>query len=220
MTKLILATLVIALLPVCAFAVDGVVLINQSTVVAAGGFPYVIAQPGSYKLTGNLVCCTPANSNAPVFMGGAIQITAKNVTLDLNGFSIVGPSSGFTVGIFAPVANHTTILNGSVSGFSDGVTVQSFGRVQNMHVFNNDTDGIDAGPGSLIVGNVFEGNQVEGISVGAGSLVKDNTVSNSLGTGIFATCPSAIVANVASGSSVNIFTEGAGCTRSLNSPAP
>jgi hypothetical protein len=37
-----------------AFAVDGVVLINQSTVMAAGGFPYKITQPGSYKLSGNL----------------------------------------------------------------------------------------------------------------------------------------------------------------------
>jgi hypothetical protein len=31
----------------CLFAVDGVVLINQSTVLAAGGFPYAISQPGS-----------------------------------------------------------------------------------------------------------------------------------------------------------------------------
>ena len=31
-----------ALVPFCAFAVDDVVLINQSTVNAAGGFPYTI----------------------------------------------------------------------------------------------------------------------------------------------------------------------------------
>jgi hypothetical protein len=36
-----------AFLPASAFAVDGVVLINQSTVMAAGGFPYVISQSGS-----------------------------------------------------------------------------------------------------------------------------------------------------------------------------
>jgi len=37
---------------------EGVVLINQSTVMAAGGFPYVITQPGSYKLSGNLTLNT------------------------------------------------------------------------------------------------------------------------------------------------------------------
>jgi hypothetical protein len=76
--KLAIAMLVLAL-PASVFAVDGVVLINQSTVTAAGGFPYSISQPGSYKLSGNLV--VPSGVNG-------IQITASNVTLDLNGFSI------------------------------------------------------------------------------------------------------------------------------------
>ena len=37
-----------------AWAVDGVVLINQSSVAAAGGFPFFITQPGSYKLSSNI----------------------------------------------------------------------------------------------------------------------------------------------------------------------
>ena len=64
------------------FAVDGVVLINQASVMAAGGFPYVITQSGSYRLSGNLT--------VPSGVDG-IDINADNVTLDLNGFSIVGP---------------------------------------------------------------------------------------------------------------------------------
>ena len=52
MTKTLL--LAGALLASSAFAVDGVVLINQSTVTAAGGFPYSITQSGSYRLSGNL----------------------------------------------------------------------------------------------------------------------------------------------------------------------
>ena len=69
------------LLPACAFAADGQVLINQSIIMAAGGFPYVISQPGSYKLSGNLA--------VPNGVSG-ISITANNVTLDLNGFSMTG----------------------------------------------------------------------------------------------------------------------------------
>ena len=47
MRKMVFVILAVALVPFCAVAVDGVVLINQSTVTAAGGFPYVISQPGS-----------------------------------------------------------------------------------------------------------------------------------------------------------------------------
>ena len=36
------------------WAADGVIEINQVTVEANGGFPYVISEPGSYILTGNL----------------------------------------------------------------------------------------------------------------------------------------------------------------------
>jgi hypothetical protein len=99
-----------AFLPACAFAVDGVVLINQSTVTSAGGFPYTISQPGSYKLSGNL--SVPANIDG-------ILITASNVTLDLNGFSIVcaqttvieAPPTVITIGAVTGV----TIRNGTIS---------------------------------------------------------------------------------------------------------
>ena len=64
MKKTIFVVLGIALLPACALAVDGVVLINQSTVVAAGGFPYIISQPGSYKLSGNLIMATSSTAIA------------------------------------------------------------------------------------------------------------------------------------------------------------
>src|SRR5690242_21281609 len=88
-------------------AVDGVVLINQNTALAGNvtpgdtpGFPVTIAAPGSYKLSGNL---TVPDANTT-----AIQITADNVTIDLNGFSIIGPvvCSGF------PVTSCTTTGSG------------------------------------------------------------------------------------------------------------
>src|SRR5215469_5688807 len=84
MKKTLLLAIVTALASVCAFAVDGTVLINQSTVMAAGGFPYKITQPGSYQLSGNLVV-PDANTTA-------ISITVDHVSLDLNGFSISGPT--------------------------------------------------------------------------------------------------------------------------------
>src|SRR5947208_13936545 len=73
------------------YAVDGVVLINQSAALAGNvtpgdtpGFPVTISVSGSYRLSGNL---TVPDANTT-----AIQITADDVTIDLNGFAIAGPT--------------------------------------------------------------------------------------------------------------------------------
>src|SRR5689334_9768577 len=72
------------------YAVDGVVLFNQASALAgnvtpgdAPGFPVTISVPGSYRLTGN-IALTDLSANV-------IEITADNVTIDLNGFSLIGP---------------------------------------------------------------------------------------------------------------------------------
>src|SRR5437867_11366604 len=72
------------------YAVDGVVLIDQSRALAgnitpgdAPGFPVTISRTGSYALSGNL---TVPNANTT-----AIVVNADDVAIDLNGFSIIGP---------------------------------------------------------------------------------------------------------------------------------
>jgi len=71
-------------------AVDGVVLIHQGTSVNGlpgcphAGFPIIICHAGSYRLAGNLTV-SAVNTDA-------IDITTNDVTLDLNGFTISGPS--------------------------------------------------------------------------------------------------------------------------------
>src|SRR5579871_2894201 len=123
--------LAMTLAAVPAFAVDGVVLINQSNALAGNvtpgdtpGFPVTISQSGSYKLSSNLVIADPN--------GTGILITADNVTIDMNGFSMIGPSvcngSGTTptssctvsntsgIGINAGEQTGITIMNGSIRG--------------------------------------------------------------------------------------------------------
>src|SRR5881409_3648374 len=123
------------------YAVDGVVLIGQYSALAGNvtpgdtaGFPVTISLPGSYRLSGNLT--------VPDF-SSAILITAEHVTLDLNGFSIIGPvtctpnptnCSSFGaggIGVQAPPFTGPSIgalpaglrgirvLNGTVRGFSN-----------------------------------------------------------------------------------------------------
>ena len=114
MMKQAFAFLAMTLSPACVYGVDGVVLINQATVNAAGGFPYRITQPGSYKLSGNLTL--------PTVNTTGIDILSDNVTLDLNGFTIAGPLPCFAClpgsgdGVHTSVRNHITVRNGSIVG--------------------------------------------------------------------------------------------------------
>jgi hypothetical protein len=195
---LLLLTIVLVLVPICAFAIDGQVLINQSTVMAAGGFPYNITQAGSYKLSGNLV--------VPVDVDG-IVITADNVSLDLNGFTInggagkgvAGRSPG--TGVFSLGSLNTTVKNGSITGFS-GVGLSLF----TASVVDVRVDGTGSSAGGIIlfggvitrctassnkVGfNVFEvtlseskasQNSIVGISASYSTLIQNVVTNNTVG---------------------------------------
>jgi hypothetical protein len=174
-----------------AFAVDGQVLINQSTVMAAGGFPYKITHPGSYKLSGNLV--VPADVDG-------IDILTDNVKIDLNGFTISGPGtctgSGATIscvyvtsggGIFGGYnpgglgfpADNITIRNGSIVGSSFGIFLSGhYNLIEDMHVSGHYNSAIVASD-AVIRRNTTSLNQGSGIS-GLHSTVTEN-VSNSNG---------------------------------------
>src|SRR5437016_2127723 len=131
--------LAILLVPTCLYAIDGQVLINQSTLNAAGG-TYTITQPGSYKLSGNLVT-NDQNRNL-------IVIAADHVTLDLGGFMILGPTdcsgglnpcrnSGFGRGISTDAVRfNITIRNGTIQGMGqDGIKLIGDSHlVESVHV--------------------------------------------------------------------------------------
>jgi len=187
MKHTLFAILAAAVLATNALAVDGVTLINQSTVMAAGGFPYAIFQPGSYKLSGNLV--VPANLDG-------IEIFADNVTVDLNGFTILGPvtcsgqgsalrcvgsGSRDTVGIYAVRgsnfgSDNIAVLNGAVAGFSYGVLMSDGGVncvVEEIRANGNSTTGIDVGS-ALVRRNAASSNGSYGIICVNSCVVLDN----------------------------------------------
>jgi hypothetical protein len=72
-------------------------------------FMFYINQPGSYYLTTNIVGLSGKD---------AIGISANNVTLDLNGFALIG-GSGTEEGIYIyNTCTNITVRNGNVSGWS------------------------------------------------------------------------------------------------------
>jgi Right handed beta helix region len=180
-------------------AVDGVILIDQARVNAAGGFPYRITTPGSYRLAGNLT--------APMGKGGVVVSAGGTVVLDLNGFSIASggscdpaglnctppvPGAGNPAGVWVHDAGTGagvfSIINGAVSGFTSfGINVQVAGAVEirDVKVFNNSASGIlisRARDADLVTKNIVYRNGGTGIF--GGQLVTHNVVMNNGAVGL------------------------------------
>ena len=83
--------------------------IPKSPAVPVAGPHFTISQPGSYYLTGNV----------EVASGNGINITASNVTLDLNGFALISktasPAAGNAIDIAANL-HSIEIKNGRITG--------------------------------------------------------------------------------------------------------
>lgn len=213
------------------YAVDGVVLIDQNRALAGGvtpgdtpGFPVTISQPGSYRLAGDLTV-PDANTDA-------IDITANHVTIDLNGFSIIGPTvctggppvtscspTGSGVGVSSLTASYITVKNGGVRGMgSNGLALGGLNLVDQVIAENNGSSGISLSGGSVL-NSVVSSNGSIGIDVAGGTVISNISQANG-GAGIVAVCPSLVVNNQSFfNKSSNLATTGPGCTV-VNNAAP
>lgn len=193
-----------------AYAVDGVIEINQARASKGGvtpgdmpGLPVTIStgtfasEPMSFRLTGPLQTSTTGN---------VIEITSPHVTLDLNGFSILCllPSCSGT-GVLSAQAN-ISVINGTVRGFSTagvsligagahvenvrvtgsglGIRTASFCNVRDNVANDNTDDGIVVGLGCVVAGNTSTNNDGDGIQASSSSNVTGNTVRSNTGFGL------------------------------------
>ena len=185
MTRSVVVVLLGALAPASVFAIDGQVLINQSTVMAQGGFPYVISNPGSYKLSGNLQA---KDKDTDV-----IRINTDNVTIDMNGFSILGSANcsvfpctneGFGRGIASDPSRRTTnvtIRNGTIQGMG-GSAIDVNGDnslVEYMHIRDNGNSGIQLTEGIVQKNNV-DRNDGHGITISTGVITDNKATRNAI----------------------------------------
>lgn len=158
-----LATALIALGATTAGAADGIKLLRQP-----GSFPLVIDKSGSYRLRGPI---TVPNANTTAIL---IKDTAPDVTLDLNGFAISGPTDcpgvpgpacaplGTGIGIatecsgLCPLQGTLVIKDGTVRGMGrDGINVSvAQVRIERVSLHDNGNDGLFA-TGSVAVRDSF-----------------------------------------------------------------
>lgn len=134
---------------------------------------YVISAPGSYYLTGNINGASGKHG---------ISITAENVTLDLNGFALLGVSGagdGITTATFL---KNISVVNGAVKGWpGSGVNVQTDnGRIEGLRVSNCTLAGINTGTslGTIIGRCTLQDNAGGNLYTGAGCIVESCVIIN------------------------------------------
>jgi len=192
-------------------AVDGVFEINEACAVNTGcfsgdtaGFPVTITAAGSYRLTSNLV--------VPNAITNGINVNASGVSIDLNGFGIIGsacvgqststckPTEGSGSGVNFSIATEplgTSVKNGTIIGMGRyGVYLGQQAEVSNLRVRWNRLNGIHVSAGSTVSTNTSYQNGGAGIYA-ANSVISKNSVFENGGQGISAFGLSTISSNTA-----------------------
>lgn len=152
--------------------------------------PVVIDEPGSYVLGGPVLDCTMCLNPLPPTSG--IVISASDVTLDCNGFQIIGaPADSFNGILIDAPATNVVIRNGTVRDWSNTGIIGGTGvTLENMRVISNGSQGgggVELASEARVVDCVVLNNNGAGVFVGFGSMVEGCTASGNIGDGIHTT---------------------------------
>ena len=162
--------------------------ISATTTPGGLGAIYKITQPGSYYLTGNVT---------PNYFNSAIQVSSSNVTIDLNGYSLLG--AGATGAPSALIVDsglsNIVVKNGSAigwpgAGFNLGSATNS--RAIDLTSAGNGAVGISLGDNATVTGCVSANNGNGGITCGASSLMSNCTARSNQVNGFTGTYAGAI----------------------------
>jgi len=216
----LLAVTVLTLWMAAAAAVDGVIEINQARAFVGGvtptdtpGFPVTIGESGSYRLTGDLKV-QDANTTA-------IVVSASDVTIDFNGFGILGVTvctqrsdstviciptgSGDGVRALSTDASsmeNVTVRGGTVRGMGRfGVTLSgNQSRIEYMRALSNGLSGLGVNTvtlsrGGAVLFSTGINNGTDAIFVGSDGLARGNVAVGNGRNGIRANERSAVLDN-------------------------
>ena len=194
------------------------IAINSTNTPTGGGGLFEITASGSYYLTGNLTGSSGSNG---------IVVSASNVTIDLNGFTVTGNSG--IIGIFvssgSPTRTNITIANGTLTNWNNqAINTQNANNVliSNVQVSGNATDGIDIGARSTVRGIIASGNGGAGIhALGNDNRIEGNSAISNTQYGIRVDgIKNLIVENNASGNSTVDYSIAAGNNTGQIVPSP
>jgi hypothetical protein len=89
---------------------------GDGRVAVPGGGNFIISQPGSYVLTGDIVVSSADNG---------LLINTDNVTVDLNGYAVRATTFVTSGIVTSPGVRGVVVRNGRVNGFQNGVLINS-----------------------------------------------------------------------------------------------
>jgi parallel beta-helix repeat protein len=134
---------------------------------------FAITQPGSYYLTGNITCVSNLSG---------IFIQTNDVTLDLNGFEMIG-NSGYpdAIDVSSLGVRNTVIRNGALRNWDTGVAaLNGFCELEHVRVYGCTNEGFDLGDHCTVKNCTAVNNgasNARAIQLGNGCVVTDCLVS-------------------------------------------
>jgi len=176
---------------------------------------FKIVDPGSYYLTGDVAGA--ANKHG-------IEIAATGVTLDLNGFDLVGVSGSLDGVNVSGFPENLHIRNGSIRNWGDeGVDAgaASNGSVRDVRLYNNAGSGLRIGSSSVVEAVVARENGVVGIFASNDCVIRACAVRQNGSHGVEAFSGASVLnctaaRNVGDGINVRSGSVVADCTASFN----
>jgi len=180
------------------------IAVNATNTPGSATALFVISQPGSYYLTGNITGVASKNG---------IEITASNVTLDLNGFALQGVAGSLDgVHVNVGVTTGVTVEHGAVTGWGlDGVDM-SFAKKSTLRLVRaagNGAFGLLIGESSVMDACVANDNISGGVIANNSCVISNTTFSDNGGDGISTATGAVIVACAAyRNAGRGIFTNG------------
>ncbi|HEX3409444.1 MAG TPA: hypothetical protein VHS07_04155 [Candidatus Binataceae bacterium] len=139
-----------------------------------------ITKSGSYFLGANYVTALGALP--------AITVAVNNVTINLNGFSLIGPggtatSSAIGINVAAGVSG-LTVVNGTIAKIrGTALVLGSNGIASGLQLIGNNGDGVQCTTACLVTNNVISGNTGTGLNFSDGtSGYQNNVISANGGT--------------------------------------
>jgi parallel beta-helix repeat protein len=152
--------------------VEARTIINSANTPGDASNSFIISAPGSYYLTGNIT---------GVASKRGINIAASDVTVNLNGFAIIGVASSLEGINVSGARTNISLRNGTVRGWGgDGINALSAsnGQYQDLRLSANGLRGLNAGASSSVLNCTALSNSSSGITVGLGSTITGCTAQD------------------------------------------
>lgn len=167
---------------------------------------FVISQPGSYYLADNIT-----GESAKY----GIKITAGDVTLDLNGFALIGVGGSLSGINVSSAQLNIAIRNGTIRDWgSRGLSASnaSDSQFQDLRASGNGAPGLQIGSGCVLVGCTANDNTNQGINAGVGCTITDCTAESNSGTGFVVGDDCALAHCTTKSNTATGFVTGQGCS--------